>query len=257
MAFMDFLSNLGSGISGLFGGGGGQQPSYISDPGGLQPLGDYSNLVAAPAAAGGGGFGEWLQNFAGGAKDVVLGEPNAQGVRPRDWLDVAGGALKLGTTGMGIWSNVRNAQLGAEQMKVLRDEQKRLASISAPAAAAGGSLTAAGAAALTGAGPLPAGLEAMVDKFKSDALMRYRQYLADTGQTDSSAALQMEQYVEREAAMYRQQLAEGLLRQGYAGVDTALGPSQSVSQTAGNLVGASMGGANTAQNNIWEILGSV
>jgi hypothetical protein len=249
----EWLSNLGSGIGGLFGSGSSQPTapatSYgggVYDPGGLTEFNAGGNIVYAPPAASAPspGFGDWLTRFAGGAADVLSGAPK--------WLDPA---LKLGATGLGAASSIMGMQRGAEQNQMLRDEQRRLASIAGPAAAAGGSLTAAGSAALTG-GPLPAGLEAMVDKFKTDAMMKYRQYLSDTGQTDSSAALQMEAYIEREAAMYRQQLAEGLLQQGYGGISAALGPSGTAAYTAAGALGANQRDLAQGASALGKIMGS-
>jgi hypothetical protein len=240
---MDWLGGLGSGIGGLFGGGGGEVAQAASPYAGELAGGSYGPLIGEAAAgaggAGAGGGGGWWDAMGG-----IGGLAKA-----------AGTAAQLGSTGMNIWGGIEAMNRGKEQMGVLRQQQKQQQAMAAPAAASGGALTAAGSAALTG-GALPPALEAQVEDWKNQSRMRYRQQLAAQGITDSSMAGQMEGWIELQAQKMRGELAGNLYGQGLAGVQTAMGPSVAASQTAMGMAGGTQGSLQAANEALAKLLGS-
>lgn len=220
--FMDFLGS-------FFGGGG---PEQLAGPG----------MEAASAGTGGGGAGFW---------DTLSSAGSSIGGLAKAALPIA----QLGTTGLGIYGGVKQQQRGAEQMEILKQQQRQQQQMAAPAAQAGGALTQAGQAALLG-GALPPALEAQVEQFKNDARMRLRQQLAATGQTDSSAMLQYEAWIESQAQQLRGQLAGNLYGQGLSGIQTGLGPSTAVSQSALGIAGGTQGSLEAANKALAQLLGS-
>jgi len=232
MAFGDWLS-------GLFGGGGGGGMATSPEQA-LSGVGFGTPPPAMTTDTGGGGFwsslGSGLSSIGDIAKAAV---PIAQ----------------LGTTGMGIWGGIESMNRGKEQMGVLKKEQQRQQQMAQPAAAAGGALTQAGQSALLG-GNLPPALEAQVQDWKNQAKMRYMQQLASQGQTDSSAAIQLDAWLETQAQKLRGELAGNLYGQGLAGVQTAMGPSGAVSTTAMGMAEGTTGSLEAANKALAQLLGS-
>lgn len=249
MAFMDWLSGLGSGISNLFSGGGGGGMDFGISPEatqtgfqGFAPGGQFADVATAatPAGGGGAGFGDWLSKIGSGIGSVAKAA-----------LPVA----QLGATGMGIFGGINQMQQGAQQMDILKQQQRQQQRMAEPASQAGAALTGAGQQALLG-GQLPPQLETMVQQRADQLRTQYRQYLASQGMTDSSAAVQMEGWIQQEVAKYRQELAESLYGQGLAGIGTALGPSSTVSQTAMGIAGGSQESLGQASSALARLLGS-
>ncbi len=239
----------GDWLGGLFGGGGGADLGGSGNFGGELAGGSYGPLLGdsagAAAPAGGGGFGGWLSDVGSGVANMGAG----------DWMKALGTAGQLGSTGLGMYGGIKQMQQGAEQMNVLKQQQKQQQEMARPAAQAGGALTAAGSAALQG-GALPPALEAQVEDFKNNARMRYRQMLAQTGQTDSTAGTQMDAWVEAQALKLRGELAGGLYQQGLGGISAAMGPSTAVSQTAMGMAGGTQGSLAAANKALADLLGS-
>lgn len=231
----------GDWLGGLFGGGGGGVADSVPGFAG----GSYGPLISEPTAVdtgGGGGFGDWLGKLGGGIDALGAG---AKSIAP---------LLGLGTTAMGIYGGIQQQRQGAQQMDVLRQQQRQQQQMAAPAAQAGGALTQAGQAALMG-GSLPPALEAQVEDWKNRARMQYQQMLASSGQTDSSAALQYDAWLETQAQKLRGELAGNLYGQGLQGVQTALGPSATVSQTAMGMAGGTRGSVEAANRALHDLLG--
>lgn len=243
--------------TGLFGGGS-TAPQFDFEtisPGGYNRA--SLNTLGEPGVAEkfGGDYNNWFQRTFGEGGGAAAGAAGASGGgKPTSWMDWANLGLKGLGAGMGIASGIQNMNLGAEQMKILREQQKRQAALAAPAARAGEQLTSAGALAMLG-GALPEQWEAKAQEYEDKLRMDLRQYLARTGQSESTAAIDFEGRIRQLAAAYRAQIAQDLLQSGYAGIGTALAPSQSVSGTASSLVNASMGSGNTAQSNLWKVIG--
>lgn len=253
----DFLGGLGSTIGGWLGGGGGagelasqavSAPSMIPTPdvgtgfSGVQADVPYGAAMgggglpsAAPAGGGPGGGSFW---------DTLKGYGSDVGSLAKSALPFA----SLATTGMGVASGIAGMEQASQQNAILKKEQQRQQQLAAPAAAAGASLTSAGQAAMLG-GALPAQLESQVQELGDRLRAQYRQYLASIGQSDSTAAIQEDEWVNQQQNALREQLAQQLLSSGYQGIGTAMGPSSSVSGTAANLSqggAAGVGGANAA-----------
>lgn len=245
MGFGDWLSELGGGISDFFGGGGGGGVTAPEVPTTSAQALSGVGVGATPtpdvgAGSGGGGFwsslGSGLSDLGGIAKSAL---PIAQ----------------LGATGMGIYGGIQNMRQGSEQMDILKRQQRQQEALAAPASAAGAALTGAGSQALLG-GALPPAQEKMVEQYAEQIRQQYQQYLANIGMQDSSAAAQMESFVQQQVAAYRTQLANSLYGAGLQGIGTALGPSSAVSQTAAGIAGGSqqqVAGANSA---LAKLLGS-
>ena len=250
MGFGDWLSGLGSGISNLFGGGGGGGGVDIASPEatqtgfqGFAPGGQFGNVPTAAEAGGGGGGGGFWSSLGSGLSDL--------GGIAKSALPIA----QLGSTGLGIFGGIQNMRQGAEQMDILKREQKRQEQLAAPASAAGAALTGAGSQALLG-GALPPQQEKMVEQYADQLRSQYQQYLANIGMTDSSAAAQMESFVQQQVAAYRQQIAESLYGSGLQGIGTAMGPSGSVSQTAAGIAGGTQQQVQGANSALSKLLGS-
>ncbi len=232
---------LGDWIGSFFGGGGGGVAESV--PG--LASGSYGPLISEPTISdtGGGGFGDWIGKLGGGVESLGKFAKSAAPI------------LGLGTTAMGIYGGINQMQQGKEQMGILRQQQRQQQQMAAPAAQAGGALTQAGASALTG-GALPPALEAQVEDWKNRARMQYKQMLASQGMTDSSAALQYDAWLETQAQKLRGELAGNLYGQGLQGVQTALGPSATVSQTAMGMAGGTQGSLEAANKALADLLGS-
>lgn len=68
--------------------------------------------------------------------------------------------------------------------------------------------------------------------------------------------VQMEGVIKQMAAQYRQQLAESLYGQGLGGIQTAMGPSGAVSQTAMGIAGGTAGSMEAANASLAKLLAS-
>ena len=224
----DWLTSLGGGTSTA-------APSYSF--GGASPTLDTSGLLgitgSAPNIPTGGG--DWLSTINSGLKSITP-------------------ALGLATTGASLGAGIYGMTQAADQRAQLMKQQKQQAALAAPAAQAGGALTAAGSQAMLG-GPLPQQLESQVEQFKQNAKMKIRDYLAKAGISDSTMAQQFDTFIEMQADTLRSQLAQNLLQSGYSGIGAAMGPSGQVSATAQGLMGSTSDTINAANKSIALLMG--
>lgn len=193
----------------------------------------WTNGFSQGAPPGGGGIMDSIKSglapYSGIAKDVAP-------------------LLGLGTTGMGIYSSVSGISAAAQQNKLRADAQKYMKQTGRTAATTGEQLTTAGGNAIQG-GALPKPLEARVQQFVTDSRAKFRSYFAKAGITDSTMRQEYEAWIDQQAELMRGQLAESLLRSGYAGISTAMGPAQGLAQSADRVQGGTEGlikGANKA-----------
>ena len=232
MGFLDFLGGAGDWLSSLGGGGStAAVPSTSAEA--LSGVGFGTAPDVGAGAGSGGGFSM------GGFNDVL------KGITP---------ALGLATTGASLGAGIYGMTQAADQRKQLVQQQKQQADLAAPAAQAGGALTAAGSQAMLG-GPLPQQLESQVEQFKQNAKMKIRDYLAKAGITDSTMATQFDTFIEMQADTLRSQLAQNLLQSGYSGIGAAMGPSGQVSATAQGLMGSTSDTINAANKSIALLMG--
>lgn len=241
-----WLSGLGSAVSGgwdwfkgLFGGGGSSAmtPESTGSISGLAG-GSYGPLVSEPGAAasaptGGGGGGGWYQDIMGG-----LGSA-AKAITP---------LVGLGTAGLGLYSGIKGMQEAADLKEQNQAALARQRQVADTALGSGTALTTAGTSALMG-GPLPEGLEAQAKQWEDAYRAQVRNYLAKAGMTTSSAAAQWEPYIQQQAAIYRSQLAQGMLQPGQTSLQTASGAAaREVGQTQATQtgIGTALEAANRA-----------
>lgn len=208
---------------------------YATDNSGI-----VSRGLAALGLSGGGGGGDksWMSSFFG----------------DKSGLDIVNSLGKLGITGLGAAAGIQGMQTGAQQMEILKRQQRNQERMAAPASAAGAALTGAGSSALQG-GPLPPQLETQVQAFADDLRSKYRQYLASIGMSDSSAAAEFEGVINQQTAAYREQLAQQLYSGGLQGITTALGPSKEAGGTAAQVVSGVGNQAAATNANLFKILG--
>ena len=231
----------------LLGGSGGVDTTSIPTYGGMdtgissvQADAPYTSaFTGSGAPTGGGGGGASLFGGGGSLNDVL------KGITP---------ALGLATTGASLGAGIYGMTQAADQRAQLMKQQKQQAALAAPAAQAGGALTAAGSQAMLG-GPLPQQLESQVEQFKQNAKMKIRDYLAKAGISDSTMAQQFDTFIEMQADTLRSQLAQNLLQSGYSGIGAAMGPSGQVSATAQGLMGSTSDTINAANKSIALLMG--
>ncbi len=246
------MSSLGSGISSLFGGGGGSSETpVLNDPGGLQ---DFCAAPIADAAASytpGGGAGGFLGSLASGAGDWFGSLVN----NPQNLLGTLGKVGQLGATGMGIASSIEGQKQAAQQVAMQKQAQQRLSAAAAPAVAAGGQLTPAGSQALQG-GALPPELEAQVQQWKQRAIAEMNDRLAKMGITDSTMQQQYLMYIDQQEQIQRGQLAGQLYSGGLQGIQTGTGPESAVLSSATGQAARDQGALANASQNIFRLMGA-
>jgi len=239
---MGFWDSLTSGIGNLFGSGGtgsSAPVSYPSDPGGLSNFtaGDTPVFSTGGSNFDGGGGSSWLSSLGSGLGSALT--KAAPLISP---------ALSLGQAGLGLYSGIKGMQQGAEQNAMQKAAIKNQQQVTQAALAPGQQLTAAGTAALMG-GRLPEGLESQLDQWKTQQLAQIRDYLAKSGQGNSSTLQQWEAYINGQVPAMRAQLAQGLLQPGGNLLQTA---SSGASRMTGSLQASQQGlpdlisGANKA-----------
>jgi len=234
-------------LGSLFGSGGGTDtsiPSYGGMDTGISSVqadAPYTSAFTGSGvpSSGAGGGGASLFGGGGSLNDVL------KGITP---------ALGLATTGASLGAGIYGMTQAADQRAQLVKQQKQQAALAAPAAQAGGALTAAGSQAMLG-GPLPQQLESQVEQFKQNAKMKIRDYLAKAGISDSTMATQFDTFIEMQADTLRSQLAQNLLQSGYSGIGAAMGPSGQVSATAQGLMGSTSDTINAANKSIALLMG--
>ena len=192
-----------SGSSGVDSGGGSSIPGLAG--GSYGPLLGEAGTDAATGTGSGGGswWGDIMSSVGKGAQ-------------------IATPLLGLGATGLGLYSGIKGMQQAAETRKENQQANEIQRQAATSALGSGQSLTSAGTSAMMG-GPLPEGLEAQAQQWEDAYRAQVRNYLAKAGQSTSSAATQWEPYIKQQAALYRQQLASGLLQPGTNNLNVASG----------------------------------
>ena len=217
------LGSVSPGAYSLFGGTG--QPAPALD----------TTMTQGPAPATG-----WLANLTGGLDKIMSPVAGvAKAVTP-----LAG----LASSGLGIANAISGMSQGAQAQRQLGQASRTQREIAATQLPQAEALTAAGSNAMLG-GPLPSGLQAMVDDYKKRSKAQIDQYLAHAGISDSTVAAQWNMYIEQQAALYGQQLAAGLYGQGLQGLGVAGGGASALTSAAtalGGNVPPSIKGANDA-----------
>jgi hypothetical protein len=205
MEGLDWLTGAGSGFN-LAGSG----------------LNTAASAAADTASSAGGAGGSWFADIMSG-----LGTASKAAIP----------LIGLGTTGLGLYSGIKGMQEAAnikERNEAAFEQQQQAAQT---ALGSGTALTTAGTSAMMG-GPLPEGLEAQAQQWEDAYRAQVRNYLAKLGGTTSSAATQWEPYIKQQAAIYRQQLAQGLMQPGQTGLQIASGAaSRTVGQNQATQTG--------------------
>jgi len=206
-------------------------------PGGM----DWARAIPGAVADAGGGF-DWGSLF------KTIGSGVA------DFSRVAAPALGLGIGLTGAVRGVQAASEAGKQQNILHEAQKQEQRIAEPAANYAAAVIPAAQTAVLG-GPLPPGLEAQVDKFRRDAISRYRDYFSRAGISDSTMMQQVESMVDEQAVILRSQLAERLATSGFEGSRVALGPEQAVADQATRQLGTTGAAIADANRAIAILLG--
>lgn len=162
--------------------------------------------------------------------------------------------LGIGTGALEAYSTINAMKQGAEQQKMMRQEENRQRELATPAAQAGTQLTGAGTQALMG-GDLPPELQSLVDKRKEELRGQLRSYFAKAGIDVSTMDAEFESYIDQQADVYKSQLAQMLLQEGYQGISTAMGPSGTVGGTSERNTGSVATNMKDAQSAIAMLTG--
>lgn len=197
----------------------------------------------------------WYSGLGSNVPTAQLDSTLLSGQQPSSWFsDLMGGLgsaariatplLGLGTAGLGLYSGIRGMQEAADVKQQNRGAQQIQQQAAQTALNSGQQLTNAGTAAMMG-GALPEGLEAQARQWEDAYRAQVNQYLAKAGLGTSTTAAQWDPYIKQQAAIYRQQLASGLLAPGQTGLQTA-------SQAGSALVG----GNQATQTGIGTVLQS-
>jgi hypothetical protein len=228
-------------------------------------LGSVGNSLGSAAR----GVGDWFSGvFSGGSGPEQLAGPGAGAVGSGGswWSDALAGIGKvaqaaapvasIGANALGAYSGMKAAEQGAKAQKLQERSWEAQQQAMAPMLRAGAGLTEAGFQGVMG-GALPDGLEAQVEDWKRRSMAQLEQHMASSGQGDSSTRAQWQAYIDQQAGLYRQQLAQGLLGQGYQG----LGGASTTASNAGAQAGAATQGAasamSAAQQSLAQMLASL
>jgi len=247
MAF-DFDSIFGgTGGSGLYGGTGEVSPVSTGWDTSWSGSGQYN------VPSGGGYTLPSLGSQAGSSSPFSLGGNVPQQPAPTSWYsDILGtvgkGAqailpfLGLGTAGLGLYSGIKGMQQAGETRQQNQQATRTQQQAADTSLQTGQQLTTAGTQAMMG-GALPPGLEAQAKQWEDAYRAQVNNYLAKAGMGTSSSAAQWEPYITQQAAIYRQQLASGLLAPGQTGLQTAanagaqvVGSNQASQSGIGNVL---------------------
>ena len=249
MGWLDSIfggSGSGGGDLPLGGGGGTDAPipsgGYSLGGSGLDTSGIYGLGGASPAGSPTG------YSFGGGGLNTAM--PPTQS--PSWYSDILGtvgkGAqailpfLGLGTAGLGLYSGIKGMQQAGETRQQNQQATRTQQQAADTSLQTGQQLTTAGTQAMMG-GALPPGLEAQAKQWEDAYRAQVNNYLAKAGMGTSSSAAQWEPYITQQAAIYRQQLASGLLAPGQTGLQTAanagaqvVGSNQASQSGIGNVL---------------------
>ncbi len=256
---MGFFDEFVSPIIDYFGGGGGgvrgdvgslsdtirtgttPTPSYGDDysaGAAPQPSGGMPDAGGAPDT--GGGFGDLASRV--GSVIKPIGDV-AKGILP---------AAQLGTGVMGIVGGIQGAKNASAQAALQRRAQKLQEESAGATRAAAAPLTQFGEEQLTAArgGQIPAAIQARIDQWKQGYLAQIRDRLARTGQGDSDALMQWQQYVEQQGKAMEAAYLESEMQRGTG----AIASGANVIGSAGQQAGAVAQGAQTEGDAILKLM---
>lgn len=234
---MDWMTSLfGSGPS-LYGG---ETASLPGSTTGFDTSGIPALTTTTPTAGAGG---DWFSSLMSGLGTAARG---------------AGPVLGLGTAGLGLYSGIKGMQEAANLKEQNQESIQTQRQAANTALGSGQTLTNAGTSAMMG-GPLPEGLEADAQQWEDSYRAQVRNYLAKAGMTTSSAMTQWEPYIKQQAAIYRQQLAAGLIQPGQNALNIASGSAARAvgsNQATQTGIGGALEAANRALASLEAASGS-
>lgn len=223
---------------------------------------DFSNLPAVgggAGAAGGGGGGFW-SGLGDVAKDVSGGISKV--TTPLG--DIAKSVLPLASLATGTMGAVAQQQ-GASQLadaaKQNRvatqnqvDASKQARDVAAGAQPIANTLTQSGTSALqrAEAGQLDPAMEQGIANWKRGALQQVKDFLARSGQTDSTTMLDWERFIEEQAQTMRSQALQEMKNFGVGTLGTA---GDVIGREAGAISGAGQVAGGAAQSTQQQMQG--
>lgn len=218
MGLFDFLGGLGD----IFSSGGGEAVEQLAGP-----VAEAAGSAASSAPGIGSALSDVASTIGSGASSVGSALGSAIGGFG-DFAKKIAPVAQLGATGFGIASNIKAQQQAGENAKSIKRAIETQERAAVP-------LTNFGEAQLKNAqaGNIPPAVQAQIDNWVQAAKLKVRDYLARTGNPDSTAALQWDQYIEQQAkAMQAQALtAEG--QQGIEALSRGASAASGVGQQAG------------------------
>jgi hypothetical protein len=192
-------------------------PSYAPLPS-LEANIPGTDPTLAGISSGGGGGGSSFGDIAKGVKDTIYTPPTEKGGEGGGILGTAASIAKpllpfagLATAGMNIAGGIQGARTAADQASIQKRAQRLQEQTAGQTAAAAAPLTQFGSQQLQQAagGQIPPAIQAKIDEWKQGALAQAKDYMARSGQGNSQAMTQWEQYIEQQAkameAAYLQQ----------------------------------------------------
>jgi hypothetical protein len=196
-----------------------QGPQYSLGAGGFDLRGLEQALSPVTGSQAGGGAWSDIMNSIGSVSRM------------------AAPIIGLGTAGLGLYSGIKGMKEAANIREQNEEALQTQRSAAQTALGSGQQLTTAGTSALMG-GPLPGGLEEQAKQYEDALRAQVRNYLAKTGNATSSAGLQWDNYIRQQSAIYRSQLAQGLIQPGQGALNIASGAaSRAVGQNQATQTG--------------------
>src|ERR1043166_1648917 len=198
--------------------GGGDTPDIGSSiPGAGLNFGGNSGSLGVP---------DWLQNFSSGAPNDTSWLSSFTSGLDKVMSPISSVAksvapiLGVGSSALGIANSVNTMKGAGQTQQAQKQAMGTERDISRAALPAATNLVNAGSTAMLG-GPLPSGIQAQVDDFKRKGMAEVNAYLSHAGIADSTMMAQWQMYIDQQATLYGQQLAQGLYGQGLQGLNTA------------------------------------
>src|SRR5262249_1655908 len=149
--------------------------------------------------------------------------------------DPFGSLLKTAQSGVGAagtGGGHQGGRQGSHQAEVLKRAEKRQEAVTEPAADFGRTMLDAGETGLT-TGQLPPVLESVVQDRMQKLRAQIQQFLAHTGNADSTMAKQWDVWLAQQEQVLRSQLAGELATQGLEGINVASGSNSLIIRQAG------------------------
>jgi hypothetical protein len=211
-------------------------------------MGSVAEVAAVPHAVGGGGFnfGDVASRFGDFASNVGSGLRNAIGT----FGDIAKVALPIANIGTGIMGGIassRAASAAADNAKTARRAADIQASSAERAAAAAAPLTNFGEAQLKAAtaGQIPEAEQAMIDEWVRGAKQQAMDYLARSGQGDSSTMQDWAAWIDKQAVAMKGSALGNAKASGVGALTAGAGALTGAAGAAGGA--ASSAGAQGGQ----------